>query len=175
MSREPHHVPLPSIALTDLNIPQGPLHQGHMTRILDKPSRVEGGFNSTLADNVGRDYAPIVNVLEHVLKLKRRSRIWLCSTVAFTFIPLRAAHPFQTKADRSALIRSRHLIKKRVPPSFVAIGQGQPGAGKSKAFLAVDSEPELVHKLVHMTASRTTIPGDAATRVGALEALQQNT
>ncbi|KAG1899713.1 uncharacterized protein F5891DRAFT_953466, partial [Suillus fuscotomentosus] len=120
--------------------------------------------------------------------------IWLCSTVAFTFIPLRAAHPFQTKADRSgkepclqdlyiysctptlsALIRSRHLIKKHMPPSFMAIGQGQPGAGKSKVFLAVDSEPKLVHKLVPTTASRTTISGDAATRVGALEALQQKT
>ncbi|KAG1827926.1 hypothetical protein EV424DRAFT_1597051 [Suillus variegatus] len=99
----------------------------------------------------------IVNVLEHVLKLKRRSRIWLCPTAAFTSIPLHAAHPFQTKADRSgkepcledlyicsytptlsALIRSRQLMKKRVSSVL----------WKGKALLAVDSELELVHKLV---------------------------
>jgi len=111
-----------------------------------------------------------------------------------TSIPLYAAHPFQTKADRSgkepcledlyicsytptlsALIRSRQLLKKRVPPSFVAIGQGQPGAGKGKALLAVDSELELVYKLVRATANRITISGDAATRASALSSLQQNT
>ncbi|KAG1896220.1 uncharacterized protein F5891DRAFT_1054815 [Suillus fuscotomentosus] len=75
---------------------------------------------------------PIVDVLEHVLKLKHRFRIWLCPTAAFTSIPLHPAHPFQTKADRSekelcledlyiysytptlsALIRFRQLMKKR--------------------------------------------------------------
>jgi hypothetical protein len=59
-------------------------------------------------------------------------------------------------------------VKKRVDPSFVAIGQGQPGAGKGKALLAVDS------KLVPATANRTTISGDAATRAGALESLEDN-
>ncbi|KAG1859056.1 hypothetical protein C8R48DRAFT_674049 [Suillus tomentosus] len=60
--------------------------------------------------------------------------------------------------------RSRQSMKKRVPPSFVASGQDQPGAGKGKALLAVDSELELVHKLVPATANRITISGDAATR-----------
>ncbi|KAG1778841.1 CHAT domain-containing protein [Suillus placidus] len=136
---------------------------------------------------------PIVNVLENVLKLKRRSRIWLCPTAAFMSIPLHAANPFQTRADRSkepclediyicsytptlsALIRSRQMMKKHVTPSFVAIGQGQPGAGKGKALLAVDSELELVHELIPATATHTTISGDAATRAGALEALEENT
>jgi CHAT domain-containing protein len=67
------------------------------------------------------------------------------------------------------------MMKKCAPPSFVAIGQGQPGAGKGKALLAVDSELELVHKLVPATANRTTISGDAATRAGALKALKENT
>jgi CHAT domain-containing protein len=67
------------------------------------------------------------------------------------------------------------MMKKRVTSSFATIGQGNPGAGKGKALLAVDSELELVHKLVPASANRTTISGDAATRAGALEALQQNT
>ncbi|KAG2361543.1 hypothetical protein BDR07DRAFT_1409531, partial [Suillus spraguei] len=71
-----------------------------------------------------------------------------------------------------------HLMKKRVPPSW-AIGQGQPRAGESKELLAVDSEIELVRKLVPATArpatvNRTTISGDAATRAGALQALENN-
>ncbi|KAG2346579.1 hypothetical protein BDR05DRAFT_1047897 [Suillus weaverae] len=77
-------------------------------------------------------------------------------------------------ANTSALIRSRQLSKKRMPPSFVTIGQSQPGAGKGKALSAVDNELELVHKLVPATASCTTISGDAATRVDVLEALQEN-
>ncbi|KAG1745287.1 hypothetical protein EDB19DRAFT_1906404 [Suillus lakei] len=56
----------------------------------------------------------------------------------------------------SALIRSGRMMKSCVPPSFVVIGQGQPGAGESKALLAVDSELELVRKLVPATANHTT-------------------
>jgi CHAT domain-containing protein len=67
------------------------------------------------------------------------------------------------------------MKKKRVAPSFVTIGQGKPGTGKGKELLAVDSELELVHKLVPATANRTAISGDAATRANALDALQQNT
>ncbi|KAG2112715.1 CHAT domain-containing protein [Suillus discolor] len=194
-SGDPHHVPLPSIALADLNV-----LKDRFTRAIRDSSRMNPRESRTdlivllriIWDQI---MLPIVNALEHVLKLQRRSRIWLCPTAAFTSIPLHAAHPFQTKADRSgkepcledlyicsytptlsALIRSRQLMKKRsVPPSFVAIGQGQPGAGKGKALLAVDSELELVHKLVPATANRTTISGDEATRAGALSALQQNT
>ncbi|KAG1717253.1 hypothetical protein EDB19DRAFT_1388323 [Suillus lakei] len=44
---------------------------------------------------------PIVNGLQHDLKFKYHSQIWLCPTAAFTFIPLHAAHPFRTKADHS--------------------------------------------------------------------------
>ncbi|KAG1790422.1 CHAT domain-containing protein [Suillus plorans] len=193
-SGDPHHVPLPSIALADLNI-----LKDRFTRAIRDSSQMNPRESRTdlivllriIWDQI---MLPIVDVLEHVLKLQRRSRIWLCPTAAFTSIPLHAAHPFQTKPDRSgkepcledlyicsytptlsALIRSRQMMKKRVPPSFVAIGQGQPGAGKGKALLAVDSELELVHKLVPATANRTTISGDVATRAGALSALQQNT
>ncbi|KAG1827875.1 CHAT domain-containing protein [Suillus variegatus] len=187
----PYHVPLPSVGLADLKI-----LKDRFTRAIRDASQMTPTQSRTdlivllriLWDEI---MLPIVKVLEHLLKLKRRSRIWLCPTAAFTSIPLHAAHPFQTKPDRlpcledlyicsytptlSALVRSRQLMKKRIPPSFVAIGQGQPGAGKGKALLAVDSELELAHKLVPATAKHTTISGDAATRAGALEALQQNT
>jgi CHAT domain-containing protein len=193
-SGEPHHVPLPSVTLTDLEI-----LKDRFTRAIRQSSRMNPAESRTDLIVLSRIIwdeimLPIVNVLEHVLKLPHRSRIWLCPTAAFTSIPLHAANPFLTKPDRSgkepcledlyicsytptlsALVRSRQLMKKRVPPSFVAIGQGQPGEGKGKALLAVDSELELVHKLVPATANRTTISGDAATRAGALEALQQNT
>ncbi|KAG1788934.1 CHAT domain-containing protein [Suillus plorans] len=193
-SGDPYHVPLPSIGLVDLKILKDRFARAirEASRMSPKESRTDLIVLSRIIwDQI---MLPIVNALEHVLKVKRRSRIWLCPTAAFTSIPLHAAHPFQTKADRSgkepcledlyicsytptlsALIRSRQLMKKRVSPSFVAIGQGQPGAGKGKALLAVDSELELVHKLVPATANRTTISGDEATRAGALSALQQNT
>ncbi|KAG2340379.1 hypothetical protein BDR05DRAFT_889952, partial [Suillus weaverae] len=191
-SGEPHHVPLPSIALADLKT-----IKDRFTRARRHASRMDPGESRTdlmvLLRTVWDEIMlPIVSVLENVVKLKRRSRIWLCPTAAFTSIPLHAANPFQTKADRSkdpcldlytcsytptlsALIRSRRMMKKRTSPFFVAIGQGQPGAGKGKALLAVDSELELVHKLVPATATRTTISGGAATRAGVLQALEENT
>ncbi|KAG1759625.1 CHAT domain-containing protein [Suillus occidentalis] len=192
-SGEPHHVPLSSITLADLTILKDRFTRAirHASRMNPKETRTD---LIVLLRIVWEEIMlPIVNVLENVLKVKRHSRIWLCPTAAFTSIPLHAAHPFLTKADRSkepcledlyvcsytptlsALVRSRQMMKKRVTPSFVAIGQGQPGAGKGKALLAVDSELELVHKLIPATASHNTISGDAATRAGALKALEENT
>ncbi|KAG1775994.1 CHAT domain-containing protein [Suillus placidus] len=53
----------------------------------------------------------------------------------------------------SALIRSRQMMKKHLTPSFVAIEQGQPGAGKGKALSAVDSALEGLEEntWVHLT------------------------
>ncbi|KAG1841930.1 hypothetical protein DFJ58DRAFT_916360 [Suillus subalutaceus] len=191
-SGDPHNIPLPSITLKDLQS-----LKDRFARAIRESSRMKPKESRTdlivLLRTIWEEIMlPIVHVLEHVLELKRQSRIWLCPTAAFTSIPLHAAHPFQTKADRSkepcledlyicsytptlsALIRSRQMMKKRVPPSFIAIGQGQLRAGKSKEPLAVDSEIELVRKLVPATVNRTTISGDAATRAGALQALQDN-
>ncbi|KAG2127222.1 CHAT domain-containing protein [Suillus clintonianus] len=195
-SGQPHHVALPSIALADLED-----LKDRFARAIPQASKM--GLNQPRNDLIVLLRAvwddimlPVVNVLEHVLELKRQSRIWLCPTAAFTSIPLHAAHPFRTKPDRSgkepcledlyicsytptlsALIRSRQMmkLKKDAPPSFVAVGQGQPGGGNGKELLAVDSELELVHKLVPATANHCTVSGDAATRAGALEALEQNT
>ncbi|KAG2356014.1 CHAT domain-containing protein [Suillus spraguei] len=192
ISGDPHHVPL-SITLADLKA-----LKDRFTRAIREASRMNPAESRTDLIVLSRIIwdqimSPIVDELKHVLKLKRYSRIWLCPTAAFTSIPLHAAHPFKTNPDRSkepcledlyvcsytptlsALVRSRQLMKKRVTPSFVAIGQGQPGKGKGKALLAVDSELELVYKLVPATANRSTISGDAATRAGALNALEQNT
>ncbi|KAG2139846.1 uncharacterized protein EDB93DRAFT_1298115 [Suillus bovinus] len=194
-SGDPHHVPFPS------NIPPHSTTFYHLTTLKDRfarairdasrmdPAEPRKDLMALLRTVWDEIMLPIVNVLEQVLKIERRSRIWLCPTAAFTSIPLHAAHPFKTKPDRSkepcledlyicsytptlsALVRSRQLMKKRISPSFVAIGQGQPGAGKGKALLAVDSELELVHKLIPATAHHTTISGDAATRAGSRAAL----
>ncbi|KAG2142432.1 CHAT domain-containing protein [Suillus clintonianus] len=192
-SGEPQHVPLPTITLADLENLKGRF--AWAIRQASQMGLTESRTDLIVLLRVVWDdiMLPIVNVLEHILELKRRSRIWLCPTAAFTSIPLHAAHPFKTKADRSgrepcledlyicsytptlsALIRSRQMMKKCANPSFVAIGQGQPGSGNGKELLAVDSELELVRKLVPATAMCTTISGDSATRAGALEALEQN-
>ncbi|KAG2114099.1 hypothetical protein BD769DRAFT_1363903, partial [Suillus cothurnatus] len=192
-SGDPHHVPLPSVTLAELtNLKDRFARAIRHARIMG-PKVPQNDLIVLLRTVWDTIMLPIVNVLQHGLKLKFLSQIWLCPTAAFTSIPLHAAHPFKTNADGSkepcledlyicsytptlsALVRSRQMMKKRVTPSFVTIGQGQPGAGKGKELLAVDSELELVQKLVPVTANRTTISGDAATRAGALEALQQNT
>ncbi|KAG2139831.1 CHAT domain-containing protein [Suillus bovinus] len=191
-SGDPHHVPFPSVSLADLTTLKDRFARAIRDASRMDPAEPRKDLIALLRTVWDEIMLPIVNVLEQVLKIERRSRIWLCPTAAFTSIPLHAAHPFKTKADRSkepcledlyicsytptlsALVRSRQLMKKRVSPSFVAVGQGQPGAGKGKALLAVDSELELVCKLVPATANRTTVSGNAATRAGTLEALQQN-
>ncbi|KAG2139216.1 CHAT domain-containing protein [Suillus clintonianus] len=192
-SGEPHNVPFPSITLADLED-----LKDRFARVIPHASKMDlkqprNDLIVLLRAVWDGIMLPVVNILEHTLNLKHQSRIWLCPTAAFTSIPLHAAHPFRTKADHSkepcledlyicsytptlsALIRSRQMMKKHVPPSFVAIGQGQPGGGNGKALLAVDGELELVHKLVPTTANRFTVSGDAATRAGTLEALEQNT
>ncbi|KAG1830288.1 CHAT domain-containing protein [Suillus subalutaceus] len=192
-SGEPSHVPLPSVTLIDLNNLKERFARAIRHASIMGPKVPRNDLIVLLRTVWKEIMLPIVNVLEHVLELKHGSRIWLCPTAAFTSIPLHAAHPFQTNADRSkepcledlyicsytptlsALVRSRQMMKKRVAPSFVTIGQSQPGAGKGKALLTVDSELELVRKLVPAMANRTTISGDAATRAGALEALEENT
>ncbi|KAG1850393.1 CHAT domain-containing protein [Suillus subalutaceus] len=192
-SGDPHHVPLPSVSLTELNNLKDRFARAIRHASIMGPKVPRNDLIVLLRTVWDEIMLPIVNVLQHDLKLQSRSRIWLCPTAAFTSIPLHAAHPFQTKADGSkepcledlyicsytptlsALVRSRQMMKRRVAPSFVTIGQGQPGAGKGKVLLAVDSELELVHKLVPATAKRTTVSGDAATRAGALQALEENT
>ncbi|KAG2343594.1 hypothetical protein BDR05DRAFT_989693 [Suillus weaverae] len=192
-SGDPHHVPLPSVALAELNNLKDRFARAIRHASIMGPKQPRNDLIVLLRTVWDVIILPIVNVLQHDLKLKLHSRIWLCPTAAFTSIPLHAAHPFRTNPDGSkepcledlyicsytptlsALVRSRQGMKKRVTPSFVTVGQGQPGGGKGKALLAVDSELELVHKLVPATANRTTISGDAATRAGALEALQENT
>ncbi|KAG2040976.1 CHAT domain-containing protein [Suillus americanus] len=190
---DPHHVPLPSVDLAELTNLKNRFARAIRDASKMGPKVPRNDLIVLLRTVWDVIMMPIVNVLQHDLKVKFHSRIWLCPTAAFTSIPLHAAHPFRTNPDRSkepcledlyicsytptlsALVRSRQMMKKRVTPSFVTIGQGKPGAGKGKELLAVDGELELVHKLVPATANRTTISGDAATRAGALEALQQNT
>ncbi|KAG2342353.1 hypothetical protein BDR05DRAFT_1000986 [Suillus weaverae] len=177
-SGEPHHVLFPEIR--------------HASFVRPEETRKElQVLLRTVWDEI---MLPIVIVLQRDLRFKSGSRIWLCPTAAFTSIPLHAANPFRMKADGcgrelcledvyicsytptlSALIRSRQMMKTRVTQSFAAIGQSSPGAGQGEALLAIDSELELVRKLVPTTANITTLSGDDATRAGALDALQRNT
>ncbi|KAG1763140.1 CHAT domain-containing protein [Suillus occidentalis] len=193
-SGEPHQVPFPRITLPDLEnlkdaFSAAILHAARMR--LEEPRKTLRVLLQIVWDEI---MLPIVNVLQHTLQLRCQSRIWLCPTATFTFIPLHAANPFRMKADcsgpeaclediyicsytptLSALIRSRQMMKTRVAPSFAAIGQSQPGAGQGTLLPAVDSELELVHALVPSNVEFTVISGDKATQAAALNALQQNT
>ncbi|KAG1888228.1 CHAT domain-containing protein [Suillus subluteus] len=193
-SGQPHHVPFPSLTLTDLE-----MLKKHFANVIRDTARMGSkeprtaliALLRTIWDEV---MLPIVNVLQHDLKLPSRSRIWLCPTAAFTSIPLHAAHPFRMNADRpgrepcledlyvcsytptlSALIRARQTMTTRITPSFAAIGQDRPGAGQGMVLAAVNNELELVHKHVPSGIKFTHLSGDAATQAGTLEALQCNT
>ncbi|KAG0697084.1 CHAT domain-containing protein, partial [Suillus ampliporus] len=193
-SGQPHHVPFSSLTLADLEMLKN--HFGKAIRHASGmgPKQPRTALRELLRRIWDVVMLPIVKVLHHNLKLPHRSRIWLCPTAAFTSIPLHAANPFRARADHSgmescledlyicsytptlsALIRSRQMMKHHASPSFVSIGQGEPGAGQGEALLAVESELELVSKLVPATAKPTTLSGAAATRTSALEALQNNT
>jgi hypothetical protein len=100
-SGDPHHVPLSSIALADLNILKERFTRAIRNASRMNPTEPRNDLIVLLRIVWNEIMLPIANVLENVLKLKRHSRIWLCPTAAFTSIPLHAAHPFLTKADRS--------------------------------------------------------------------------
>jgi hypothetical protein len=103
----------------------------------------------------------IVNILENALKLKRRSRIWLCPTSEFMSIPSPCSKPILNKGKEpclediyicsytptlSALVSSRQTTKRRVTPFLPAVPQ----------FLAMTP-----HELVHSKLWKTT-PGCAS-------------
>ncbi|KAG1747180.1 CHAT domain-containing protein [Suillus paluster] len=188
-SGEPRHVHFPSVTLEHLEMLKNDFAREIRLAALMGPEEPRKDLRVLLRKVWDVIMLPIVNVLQHDLKLRRRSRIWLCPTAAFTSLPLHAAHPFRTKEPYledlyvcsytptlSALIRSRQMMKTRVaPPSFVAIGQSQPGAGQGTVLAAVDGELELVHKLIPPSVKFTTLSGDDATQAGALDALRCNT
>ncbi|KAG1862765.1 CHAT domain-containing protein [Suillus subalutaceus] len=192
-SGEPHNVQFPRITLTHLEKLKNDFVREIRLASFMRPEETRKELQVLLRTVWDEIMLPIVIVLQRDLRVTNGSRIWLCPTATFTSIPLHAAHPFRTKADGrrelcledvyicsytptlSALIRSRQMMKKRATSSFVVIGQSSPGAGQGKALLTVDSELELVRKLVPTTANPTTLSGDDATRAGALDALQCNT
>ncbi|KAG1776806.1 CHAT domain-containing protein [Suillus placidus] len=193
-SGEPHHVRFLRINLTHLETLKKDFAREIRLACFMHPEETRKELQVLLRTVWDEIMLPIVIVLQRDLRVTSRSRIWLCPTAAFTSIPLHAAHPFRMKADGrerelcledvyicsytptlSALIRSRQMMKTRVTPSFAAIGQSEPGAGQGEALLTIDSELELVCKLVRATANATTLSGDDATRTGALDALQENT
>ncbi|KAG2034421.1 CHAT domain-containing protein [Suillus americanus] len=193
-SGQPHHVPFPSLTLAHLKVLKNDFAKVIRNTAGMGPKEPRAALIALLRKIWDEVMLPIVKVLQRDLKLPGHSRIWLCPTAAFTSIPLHAAHPFRPKANGdgrelclediyicsytptlSALIRARQKMKTRAATSFVAIGQSQPPAGQGEALLTIDSELELVRSLVPAIANPTTLVGDAATRAGALQALQCNT
>ncbi|KAG1845010.1 CHAT domain-containing protein, partial [Suillus subluteus] len=193
-SGNPHLVRYPRLALTDLKKLKDDFAKAIKQATCMRPQEPRKDLRELLRIVWDEIMLPIVNVLEYDLKLRRRSRIWLCPIADFTLIPLHVANAFRMNTDGSeleycpediyicsytptlsALIRAQQSMKKHVPPSFVAIGQGQPGVGQGKELLAVGDELNLICSLAPVTANPTTLSGDNATRAGALEALQQNT
>ncbi|KAG2148773.1 CHAT domain-containing protein [Suillus clintonianus] len=193
-SGQPHHVRFPRITVADLEKLKDDFATAirHAARM--HPAEPRKKLRVRLRILWDEIMLPIVNVLQHGLKLQHRSRIWLCPTAAFTSIPLHAANSFRMNADRSgsepcledlyicsytptlsALIRARQAMKMRATPSFAAIGQSQPGAGQGDVLPAVDSELELVHTLIPPNIKFTNISKDEATQAGALNALWCNT
>jgi hypothetical protein len=191
-SGEPHCASFPRINLTHLEKLKSDFAREIRHASFMRPEETRKELQVLLRTVWDEIMLPIVIVLQRDLRVTSGSRIRLCPTAIFTSIPLHAAHPFRTKADGqhelcledvyicsytptlSALIRSRQMMKKRVTPSFVAIGQSSPGSGQGEALLAVDSELELVRKLVPAMVNPTTLSGDDATRAGALDVLQRN-
>ncbi|KIK44723.1 hypothetical protein CY34DRAFT_603078 [Suillus luteus UH-Slu-Lm8-n1] len=194
MSGQPRHVPFPSLTLTDLEM----LKKQFANVIRDTarmgPEEPRTALIALLQMIWDEVMLPIVNVLQHDLKLPSRSRIWLCPTAAFASIPLHAAHPFRMNADRSgrepclediyicsytptlsALVRAQQTMTTRVAPSFVVIGQDQSSAGQGTVLPAVGGELELVHKHLPPNVKFTHLSGDEATQASALEALRCNT
>ncbi|KAG1753662.1 CHAT domain-containing protein [Suillus paluster] len=192
----PHHVPFLSLTLADVEKLKYDFAMAIRHASLMGPTESRTDLIVLLRKIWDEIMLPIVDVLlGHDLKVKHRSRIWLCPTAAFTSIPLHAAHPSRTKANGSgqelsledificsytptlsALVRSRQAMKTRATsPSFVAIGQSQPGAGQGTALATVDSELELVHTLLPPDVKFTSLSGGEATQAGALDALQRNT
>ncbi|KAG2118410.1 CHAT domain-containing protein [Suillus clintonianus] len=193
-SGQPHHVRFPRITFADLEQLKDDFATAirHAARMHPQEPRKKLRVRlRILWDEI---MLPIVNVLQHDLKLQHKSRIWLCPTAAFTSIPLHAANPFRMNTDcsgkescledlyicsytptLSALIRARQAMKMRVTPSFAAIGQSEPGAGQGDMLPAVDNELELVQTLVPPNIKFTNISKDEATQAGALNALQCNT
>ncbi|KAG2142408.1 CHAT domain-containing protein [Suillus clintonianus] len=193
-SGEPRHVSFPRITLADLEQLKDDFSTAirHTARM--HPRKPREKLQRRLRVVWDEIMLPIVNVLQDDLKLQRRSRIWLCPTAAFTSIPLHAANPFRSKADRSgpeacledlficsytptlsALIRSRQKMETCVTQTFAAIGQGEPGAGQGEVLPAVNIELELVHELIPPNVRFTNISKDEATQAGALDALRHNT
>ncbi|KAG2139385.1 CHAT domain-containing protein [Suillus cothurnatus] len=175
-SGEPHHVSFTRITLTHLEKLKGDFareirHASFMRpeetrKELQVLLRTSNERLSNLAVSNLQPSLPFLSMQLHPFERRQTDSSELC---------LEDVYICSYTPTLSALVRSRQMMKKRATPSFVAIGQSSPGAGQGEALLTVDSELELVRKLVPATANPTTLSGDDATRAGALDALQHNT
>ncbi|KAG1746151.1 CHAT domain-containing protein [Suillus lakei] len=163
-SGEPRHVPFPSLTLAELKKLKDDFARAIRQANIMAPTKPRTELMALLRFIWDEVMLPVVNLtpLERsqiALGENYAWRIYICS-----YTP-----------TLSALIRARQTMKTRVTPSFVAIGQGQPGGGQGTALAAVDSELELVQKLVPPNVKFTSLSGDESTQAGVLEALRRNT
>ncbi|KAG1719081.1 hypothetical protein EDB19DRAFT_1919392 [Suillus lakei] len=99
MSGKLHHVPLPSITPTDIKNLKDCFARAIRHASIMGPKEPRNGLIVLLRTVWDEIMLPVVDVLQHDLKLMHLSQIRLCPTAAFTSIPLHPAHPFRTKAD----------------------------------------------------------------------------
>ncbi|KAG1827573.1 uncharacterized protein BJ212DRAFT_1474731 [Suillus subaureus] len=173
-SRESHHVSLPSVALADLNNPKNRFARAIRHASIIDPKQLRNDLIVLLRTVWDEIILPIVNVFQQDLKLKLHSRIWLCPVAVFTSIPLHAAHPFRTNADRSKEPRLEGLCICSYMPTLSALVRSRQVQGKARHSWLSMASSSFVHKLVPTTTNHITISGDAATRASALAILQQD-
>jgi hypothetical protein len=101
-SGDPHNVPLQAVSLIELNNLRDRFARAIRHASVMGPKVPRNDLIVLLRTVWDEIMLPIVNVLENVLKLKHRSRIWLCPTSAFTSTQLTPL-----KQRRIALGRSR--------------------------------------------------------------------
>ncbi|KAG0696809.1 hypothetical protein DFH29DRAFT_879140 [Suillus ampliporus] len=123
-SGEPHHVPFPSVTLADLEMLKNNFAREIKFAARMDPTEPRKDLRVLLRKIWDEIMLPIVNVLEHDLKLRRRSRIWLScfinnEVVGIPKIPLSAIVGNNTEDSPSNMDSSSPVCGSKWP-SFLA-------------------------------------------------------
>ncbi|KAG1862770.1 CHAT domain-containing protein [Suillus subalutaceus] len=178
-SGEPHHISFPRITLTHLEKLKNDFARKIRIASCMRPEETRKELQVLLQTVWDDIMLLIVIVLQRDLKVRAALEsgcVQLEPSLLFLSTQLTPFERRQTDVGGNyAWKTSTSMMKTSVTPSFAVIGQSEPGAGQGKALVTIDSELELVRKLVPTTANPITVSGDDATRAGVLDALQRNT